>query len=55
MRNEYSEPLYLLYKDGRNCCDEFEKVVNFLVEDESGIDQFEKGLRGELLWTNMTN
>lgn len=49
MRNEYSEPLYLLYKDGRNCCDEFEKVVNFLVEDESGIDQFEKGLQGDYL------
>jgi hypothetical protein len=49
VRNEYSEPLYLLYKDGRNCCDEFEKVVNFLVEDESGIDQFEKGLQGDYL------
>lgn len=49
MRNEYSEPLYLLYKDGRNCCDKFEKVVNFLVEDESGIDQFEKRLQSDYL------
>ena len=49
MRNPYSVPLYGLYKKARDWRDNFRKSVEFLVEDESGIDQFEKGLQSDYL------
>lgn len=48
MNNSYSKSLYDLYKDGRMCCDKFEEAVDFLIKDESGIDQFAEGLAGGL-------
>ena len=44
MRNVYSKPLYDLYKKARDWRDNFRKSIDYLVEDESGIDQFEQGL-----------
>ncbi len=37
MRNEYSKPLYELYKKARDFRNDFRKVVEFLMEDESGL------------------
>lgn len=38
MNNDYSRSLYNLYKEGQTFCNTYKKTIDYLVEDESGLE-----------------